>query len=355
MTNLGNEGALKPISHQNRLLSISTRSAMETSTYGFQKKQGAEQGTCVKLNFWLYGCRPAASAWENHYSSLLGKAGFRRGLASPVVFYHPERDVSCVVHGDDFTFEGEDGHLDWIEKLMASWFDIKVRGRLGPEVHDQKEITILGRRVVWRTWGISYEADPKHRKLITEYFGFDATSRKLSTNGSKEIDGQNEDKEEIELSTAEQISFRAVAARLNFLAAHSPDIQFPAKEVCRWMGQPTLQAFEKLKKVARYFLSRQAVKFKFLWQEEVDRVQVYTDSDWACCLKTRRSTSGGRDNRGSLFEDMVIDTGIGGIEFSGGGILRDGGRSDSGHRYKDYVGGAWPQGEHCIGYRQQCC
>ena len=88
---------------------------------------GAEPGICGKLNFWLYGCRPAASAW----ASLLGKAGFRRGLASPVVFYHPERDVSCVVHGDDFTFEGEDGHLDWIEKLMASWFDIKVRGRLG--------------------------------------------------------------------------------------------------------------------------------------------------------------------------------------------------------------------------------
>ena len=158
---------------------------------------------------------------------------------------------------------------------MASWFDIKVRGRLGPEESDQKEISILGRRVAWRTWGISYEADPRHRKLITEYFGFDATSRKLTTNGSKEVDGQNEDKEEIELSTEEQTSFRAVAARLNFLAADCPDIQFPAKEVCRWMAHPTLQAFEKLKKVARYLLSRQSIKFKITWQEEIDIVQVY--------------------------------------------------------------------------------
>jgi hypothetical protein len=68
-----------------------------------------------------------------------------------------------VVHSDDFTFEGEDRDLDWIEKKMAGWFDVKVRGRLGPEPEDQKEITILGRVVSWEEWGISYRADPVFR------------------------------------------------------------------------------------------------------------------------------------------------------------------------------------------------
>lgn len=120
---------------------------------------------------------------------------------------------------------------------MASWFEIKVRGRLGPEDNEQKEISILGRKVAWRTWGISYEADPRHRKLITDYFVFDATTRKLSINGSKELDGQNEDKEEIELSTEEHTSFRAVAARLNFLAADCPDIQFLKKFIGGWLNR----------------------------------------------------------------------------------------------------------------------
>ena len=35
------------------------------------------------------------------------KCGFERGLTCAVVFYHAGRDISCVVHGDDFTFEGE--------------------------------------------------------------------------------------------------------------------------------------------------------------------------------------------------------------------------------------------------------
>ena len=33
--------------------------------------------------------------------------GFKRGAHSPVVFYHEEKDLSCVVHGHDFLFEGE--------------------------------------------------------------------------------------------------------------------------------------------------------------------------------------------------------------------------------------------------------
>ena len=86
---------------------------------------------CLKLQFWLYGFRKAAQAWEALYANQLEGCGFIRGKGCGVVFYHPTRDLSCVVHGDDFTFCGEDGDLDWIEGLMAKWFEIKVRARLG--------------------------------------------------------------------------------------------------------------------------------------------------------------------------------------------------------------------------------
>ena len=84
-----------------------------------------------------------------HYSELLDGVGFRQGLSSPVIFHQPQRGVSCVVHGDDFTFEGEEVDLNWIQKLMKSWFDIKVRARLGPEEKEDKSVTILGRMIRW--------------------------------------------------------------------------------------------------------------------------------------------------------------------------------------------------------------
>ena len=79
--------------------------------------------------------------------------GFVRGIGTSVAFQHPERDLACAVHEDDFTFSGEDKDLDWAESLMKSWFEVVVRARLGPEEKDDKEISVLGRIVKVEDWG----------------------------------------------------------------------------------------------------------------------------------------------------------------------------------------------------------
>ena len=80
----------------------------------FPLECGAGEGVCGKLNYWLYGFRPAASAWEKHYSELFEGVGFEKGRSCGVVFYHEGRDVSLAVHGDDFTFCGLGEDLVWI-------------------------------------------------------------------------------------------------------------------------------------------------------------------------------------------------------------------------------------------------
>ena len=129
---------------------------------------GAPQDKVGKLRRWLYGFRPAAAAWEAHYANKLGEVGCRRGLATPVSFYHKEKDVDLVVHGDDFTFTGDDVSLRWVEEIMSQWYEVKVRARLGPGDQDDKEATLLGRIVRWEAWGISCEANPKHRESVLE-------------------------------------------------------------------------------------------------------------------------------------------------------------------------------------------
>lgn len=136
------------------------------------EESGSKPGMCGKLDFWLY--RPAAVAWEKHYSGLLEEVGFERGISCGVVFYHKSRDLALAVHWDDFTFCGLEKDLNWIKELMATWFDIKVRGMLGMDPKDDKEMVTLGKIVKWTNEGITYEADPKHRRIILEYFGFES-------------------------------------------------------------------------------------------------------------------------------------------------------------------------------------
>ena len=100
---------------------------------------GVGEGMCGILNYWLYGFRPAASAWEKHYSALFEGVGFERGRSCGVVFYHVERDLSQAVHGDDFTFCGPPNDLEWTRNLMATWFEVQGQGRVGCRSQGQRD------------------------------------------------------------------------------------------------------------------------------------------------------------------------------------------------------------------------
>jgi hypothetical protein len=256
------------------------------------KEAGHGLGKCGRLNFWLYGFRPAGQAWETDYSEKMLSEGFVKGLSCPVVFRHEGRDLDCVVHGDDFTFLGFDEDLDWIELKMRKWYEIKIRGRLGPEPKDDKQIVILGRIVKWHGWGITWQADPRHRRLVCEHYGFTDSTKPIVVNGVKETEEEIEG-EDILLDDEESTHYRAICARMNFAAQDCPNVQFPVKELCRSMSKPTARMATRLKRQARHWLSWTETLIKFPWHDGGGGLVVYVDADWAGCRRTRKSTSGG--------------------------------------------------------------
>ena len=77
------------------------------------------------------------------------------------------------MHGDDFTALGTDKSLDMYEKGLAEHFECKVKGRLGVEDKDAKEMRILNRIVRITPKGLSYEADPRHVELLARSMGLE--------------------------------------------------------------------------------------------------------------------------------------------------------------------------------------
>ena len=58
------------------------------------------------------------------------------------------------------------------------------------------------------------------------------------------------------------------------------------------MSSPTELGLQSLKRLARFLVGRPRLIWHFRWQE-VTHFDVYSDTDWAGCPKTRKSTSGG--------------------------------------------------------------
>ena len=250
--------------------------------------EDSEQGKCGLLLKSMYGTRDAAQNWEVEYSEFMAGIGFERGIAVPCLFNHVDRKVRVAVHGDDFTILGPVEGLDWFRKMIQTKFEVKFRGRIGPSKNDEESIRLLNRVFEWSDQGITFEADQRHADLIVQDLGLAGDSKGLTTPGSKskEID-------ETPLNAEDATLYRSNAARGNYLSQDRSDIQFAVKETCRGMANPTVEHMECLKRLARYLVDKRRCRTLYEYQGPVKDVEVYTDTDYAGCVKTRKSTSGG--------------------------------------------------------------
>jgi hypothetical protein len=258
------------------------------------REAGYGKDVVGKLVKCMYGTRDAAQGWENAYRAALEAMGFKRGRASPCVFSHADRQVFLTVHGDDFLATGSASSLSWFERTLLTTFEGKVKGRLQKPGDELRILNRIARRT---EDGYEWEADQRHAEMIVASAGLDGESRPL-TNPGRKLAGK-ELEVEPELLGAEAASeYRARAARANFLASDRPDIAFAVKELCRGMSAPTVRDQEALKRLARYLLGKPRVVFHYAWQCAPDSLDVFTDSDWAGCVRTRKSTTGGALMRG---------------------------------------------------------
>ena len=242
----------------------------------------------------MYGTRDAAQGWEGTYRTALESMSFRRGRASPCVFHHATRRLYLTVRGDDFFATGRAEDREWFEKTLLGLFEGKVKGRL---VKSGDELRLLN-RVVRRTEdGYEWEADQRHAELLIAGLGLAPDSKPL-TNPGRKLTAKELDAELVPLDGRAATEFRAMTARANFLASDRPDIAFAVKELCRAMSSPTTRDSDALKRLARYLLGRPRLIMHFGWQDTPGALDVYTDSDWAGCVRTRKSTSGGAVLRG---------------------------------------------------------
>ena len=257
-----------------------------------EARQGTEQpGEYVGLlQLSLYGTRDAAANFQEEVRRFMASLGFAQSKYNPQVYWHERRNLKTLVHGDDFMTSGPRSSAHWLRDQLGKRFEIKTKiiGRDEGEVAEER---ILGRilRVTEKGW--EYEADPRHAELIVRSLGLGCANG-VKSPGEEDRPWKEEENSE-PLQSAEASAYRALAARANYLAQDRADIQYAAKEICRGMSAPSVGHMRAMRRLGRFLVAVPRVVWRFAFQAPVRVMTVYSDSDWAGCRRTARSTSGG--------------------------------------------------------------
>lgn len=100
-----------------------------------------------------------------------------------------------------------------------------------------------------------------------------------------------------EVTPAQATLYRACVARGIYMTQDRSDIQYAVKELSRAMSNPTSQDMSRLRRLGRFLKGKPRVVTELGYRTaKVDgtiNIDVYTDTDFAGCARTRKSTSGG--------------------------------------------------------------
>ncbi len=139
---------------------------------------------------------------------------------------------------------------------MEERYEIKSE-YLGPEDGLKQEIRVLNRVLRWMDHGLEYEPDQCHAELIIRDLGMDG-AKPVSTPVTAETKDELEDRDKAPLmSPTDATTYRALAARLNYLSLERHGQAHGNPKECDWMA---------LTRVSRYLAGAPQFMQKFEWQ-----------------------------------------------------------------------------------------
>ncbi|CAK0838220.1 unnamed protein product [Prorocentrum cordatum] len=276
-------------------------------------KAPAEDEKCGEDERWLllkamHGLRDAGAAFDLKVEKVMEELGARQRQFSLCVY----RMGSLVArrHGDDFVVFGGRSEARDFEAGLGKRLIVQCRGILGPEASegDVKEIVVLNRILRW--------AGPRHVEIALARLGLDGKSKPVSAPGVEKDTPGGEG-----LKGREREMYRSARMRLAYLPPDRPDLQFSSMEAARAVQAPTLGGREALKRVGRYLLGAPRLLATCARQSPPKKLNIFTDSDFAGCTRTRKSTWAMSALRGSHWikssstTQQVQSVSTGGAEF----------------------------------------
>jgi hypothetical protein len=252
------------------------------------------EGMCAHLLRSMYGTEDASNIWQKDWTAHLAEKGYKCGVAQPACFYHAQKDVRGLAHGDDFVIVASRSEAEAFGKMLGERYDLKRTGRIGFGPGDDRELTVLNRilRTVPEERRVEMEADPRHAELAIKDLGLTSAKSVATPRIKRKAEEVLADEETPLLISSHATQYRSACMRMAYLAQDRSDLSEAVKSSARNMKEPRVGHMTQLKRIARYLIGRPRCVQEFAHQKLQTRLRAIVDSDAAGDAVTRRSTTG---------------------------------------------------------------
>lgn len=243
-------------------------------------------GYVCQLNKSIYGARQAGEIWGGVINTKFVSWGFKQSSQDQRLYLMVDGTnfIILIVVVDDMAFASNNRSLiDRLKKNLSETFKVKLLGQLKAFVGWEIKRTATG----------LYVNQPKYIQRMLQLHNFTHV-KPLTTPLPIRCDLTSTHEDDVPLSSNEHSNYRSLIGSLSYLAICTrPDISFAVSSLARKLHAPCARHLILAKRVVRY-VSYTANKSILFPNSSIskDPLTAYSDSDWAGCHETRRSTTG---------------------------------------------------------------
>lgn len=243
---------------------------------GFEEKFGSK---VCKLKKSLYGLKQSPRAWFEKFTQSVRKQGYLQGQTDHTLFFKfsPDGKIAIlIVYVDDIILTGDDVvEMNRLKKNLAAEFEIKDLGTLryflGMEVARSKRGVVVSQR--------KYILDLLEE---TGMSGCRPSDTPMDPNVKLWEKGKG--------APVDTGRYQRLVGKLIYLSHTRPDIAYSVSVVSQFMHSPYEEHLEAVYRILRYLKATPGEGIFF--KKTNQRIEVFTDADWAGSVNDRRSTSG---------------------------------------------------------------
>ena len=242
------------------------------------------RGTVCRLRRALNGSQCAAAAFQAYLGNLLEDVGFRRGTTAPSICNRVDDGVKMSVHVDDPLVIGPVGPL----RVLFDWLGQRIAVE-GLETFDSARGLQYLEMVCYTFPGGYLETIPSGyiegmASMMGVMHAKTPTTPGIRTRHPTEAD-------EKPVDAARQRVFRAIVGKAQWILRARPDVLRAVKELNRRQGSREVE-YVAAKRLVKYLYGTRDTALELQPRKGTLHLYSASDSDWAGCPTTRRSSSG---------------------------------------------------------------